>query len=301
MQSHEKHNTKTKFYISPTARLDLLSALTKAQAKEQAKGKKHKKLLEQVDLFVVVALFGHRNNKTGQCDPSHATIASEIGVSESTVKRSFKRLADAGFITTTAKFFKGRKSSSQVDIQFQKGESWIIKSDEDWSSVTDRSVTDDATIGHQCPPRSVADDTDARSLMTDKHSEQNPEKEPSEENTRNAPRQQGPVGRDGDVDGDEARPTPPGGNWPADMVEKFQSHYPKGGDRTKISEALEAIRLEGLTDYRDILRGAKYYTRDERKKIEDGFALKPENFLTKRLYTGYQKDNRPKPRMHMAI
>ena len=70
----------------------------RAEKKEQAKGKKHKKLLEQVDLFVMLALLGHRNNKTGQCDPSHEVIAAEIGVSASTVKRSFNRLIEAGFM-----------------------------------------------------------------------------------------------------------------------------------------------------------------------------------------------------------
>ncbi|MHC2337878.1 helix-turn-helix domain-containing protein [Bradyrhizobium sp. USDA 4454] len=193
-ENRENHNGKTKFYVSPTERLDLLFALTKAQAKEEAKGKKHKKLLEQVDLFVMVALIGHRNNKTGQCDPSHALIAREIGVSESTAKRSFKRLTNAGFIATTAKYFKGLKTSSQVDIQFQKGEPWITKPDSDGSLTTDRSVADDPTIGHGCASRSVTDDLNDRSPMTHKHSELNPENEHSEENTLNAPRSDGPAG-----------------------------------------------------------------------------------------------------------
>lgn len=111
----------------------------------------------------------------------------------------------------------------------------------------------------------------------------------------------GPVG--GDVDGDGgavSRSTPPGGVWADDMIGKFQSNYPKGGDRSKIAEALEEIRREGRTDYRDILRGANNY-RGENVGVEPRFLKSPENFLKGRLWTGYQKDNRPKPKKTAAI
>lgn len=191
-ENREKHNGKSKFHISPTDRLDLLSALTKAQAVEQAKGKKHKKLLEQVDLFVMVALIGHRNNQTGQCNPSHATIAREIGVSVSSVQRSFKRLVKAGFIATTARYSNGSKASSQVDIAFKKGESWITKRDDDKSQMTDGPVTDDRRVQSSMTDYPVIDDHEVRSPMTDKRSAVNPEKEPSVSNPA-ASRREGPA------------------------------------------------------------------------------------------------------------
>lgn len=87
---------------------------------------------------------------------------------------------------------------------------------------------------------------------------------------------------------------PPGGEWPDDMPDKFMSYYPKGGDLGKVSEALEEIRLEGLTDYQDILRGAKNYNH-ENAQVERGHIKRPENFLRERSYRGYQKDNQPYP------
>ena len=88
--------------------------------------------------------------------------------------------------------------------------------------------------------------------------------------------------------------------WPDDIVDKFQSHYPKGGDRSKIVQALEEIRREGRTEYRDILRGASNY-RGENVGVEPRYLKSPENFLKGRLWTGYQKDNRPKPKKVAAI
>ncbi|MCK1598820.1 helix-turn-helix domain-containing protein [Bradyrhizobium sp. 164] len=245
--NREKHNGKSKFYISPTARLDLLSALTKAQAVEQAKGKKHNKLLEQVDLFVMVALIGHRNNQTGQCDPSHATIAREIGVSESTVKRSFKRLIAAGFMIAIARSFKGRQTSSQVDINFKKGESWITKSDEGRSRVTERSVTDDPTAGHGCSQRSVTDDLDGGSQMTDEPGAGNAEKERREKNPT-ASRQDQP----GDLASPPVDHRPKAGNdnrlagWPTDWRDQFWNAYPARKNTKAAEVALVSVAKAGV-------------------------------------------------------
>lgn len=88
--------------------------------------------------------------------------------------------------------------------------------------------------------------------------------------------------------------------WPVDMVEKFMHYYPKGGDISKISKALAQIQREGRTNYRDILRGAANYRR-EKEGVEPRYIKAPERFVTERSYAGYQKDNRPKPKMAMAI
>ncbi|UFX46133.1 helix-turn-helix domain-containing protein [Bradyrhizobium sp. 41S5] len=258
----EKENSKSKFYISPTERLDLLSALTKAQAKEEAKGKKQRKLL-QVDLFVMMALIGHRNNKTGQCDPSHAQIAREIGVAESTVKRSFKRLTNAGFITTAAKYFRGLKTSSQVDIQFQKGEPWITKPFSDGSMTTNRSVTDDPTIGHGCSSRSVTDDLNDRSPMTHKHSELNPGNEHSEENTQNAPRWDGPAGvLDVEIkQGSVAQDNEPA-DWPTDWRDKFWNALPERKNVAATEKELGVIAKAGVK-FESVLTAARRKCRTE--------------------------------------
>lgn len=89
-------------------------------------------------------------------------------------------------------------------------------------------------------------------------------------------------------------------DWPSDIVDKFQSCYRKGGDRKKISKALDEIRREGQTNYRDILRGASNYS-SEKKRTESRYIKSPENFLTERFWRGYQQDNRSKPQKRVAI
>lgn len=261
-ENREKHNGKSKFYISPTDRLDLLFALTKAQAVEQAKGKKHKKLLEQVDLFVMLALIGHRNNLTGRCDPSHATIAREIGSSESTVKRSFKRLIAADFIKVTARSFKGRQTSSQVDINSEKAESWISNPSDSRSGTTERSFTDDPTVGHGCSPRSVADDLDGRSQMADEPSERNAEKERREKNP-NASRHDEPV----DLDSPPVSDRPKAGNdnrladWPEDWRDQFWNAYPVRKNTKEAEAALIAVAKAGVK-FESVLVAARRHGRE---------------------------------------
>ncbi|WP_316164544.1 MULTISPECIES: helix-turn-helix domain-containing protein [unclassified Bradyrhizobium] len=308
-ENRKKHNGKSKFYVSPTERLDLLFALTKAQAKEEAKGKKHKKLLEQVDLLVMVALIGHRNNQTGQCNPSHATIAAEIGVSVSTVQRSFKRLDAAGFLKAYAKSFKGLKTSSQVELEFQRGEQWITKLDDDQSPVTERSVNDDVTIGHADGSRSVTGDLADRSLMTDEHGELNSEKEHSEPNTvPNASRRRVPAGfglecqlrgrqRQASNDNQTLDEQAAQSNrrktaqWPDDYREQFWNVVPrKVGKDAAISE-LERIERSDTVEFKDIINGMRRYAQspDVRRDVRDPdrrrFVSYPANWLAKRRWT----------------
>lgn len=125
------------------------------------------------------------------------------------------------------------------------------------------------------------------------------------DSTAAASGERGPAAVDLSFDGSEQKPEPANGNeiapWPVDIDARFMKIYPKGGDLRKISAALDEIRREGLTDYRDILRGATYYARDEARKIAAGYAMGPENFLTKRVYVGYQQNHRPKSEKKVAI
>ncbi|WP_461327635.1 hypothetical protein [Bradyrhizobium huanghuaihaiense] len=112
----------------------------------------------------------------------------------------------------------------------------------------------------------------------------------------------------GSVDADRHQSEPANENtkvepWPDDinvMVDKFQSYYPKGGDRSKIADALEEIRREGKTEFRDILRGASNYKR-ESAGTDPRWISFPENFLRKRVWKGYQQDHRQRPQPSMAI
>lgn len=326
-QKNKISNDNSEFYVPPTDRLDVLYALTKAQAREsklsaaaRAKGEKYEKLFEQVDLLVMVALSGHRNNKTGQCDPSHALIADEIGVSVSTVQRSFERLKAAGFISTLKKFFKGAKTSSQVDINWQKGEQWITKADDDQSRVTGPSVTGDGSDRSRVTGRSVMGDGSDKARVTDKHSAVTQGREHGEQNS-GAPAcgKRGPAGgltadgvaqpkqvandnnRQDDTDSRSSQGQPvKRESWPLDMAQRFMDAYPKGGNIARIRKELAKIEREGRTDYRDILRGATNYKR-EKAGVEPRYISEPENFLRDGLHEGYQKDHRPKPKCNVAI
>lgn len=118
--------------------------------------------------------------------------------------------------------------------------------------------------------------------------------------------ERGPAVGSVDDDGQQSKPANENAKvepWPDDiyfMVDKFLSYYPKGGDRTKIAEALEEIRREGKTEFRDVLRGASNYKR-ENASTDTQWIKTPENFLRKRLWTGFQRDNRRRPEMAMAI
>jgi hypothetical protein len=141
--------------------------------------------------------------------------------------------------------------------------------------------------------------------------EDSTKKTPEEDQKKRAtPREQAPASGErrpagGLVDDDRPQSRPANDNaeiepWPDDIVDKFQTHYPKGGDRSKIAEALEEIRREGKTEFRDLLRGASNYKR-ERTGAEPKYVKNPENFVKERLWTGYQRDNRPPLKMAAAI
>ena len=59
-----------------------------------------------------------RANKNGECWPAISTIAKELKLSQSTVRRALKDLRKAGFITTEQRYReKGGKSSLLYKIQ----------------------------------------------------------------------------------------------------------------------------------------------------------------------------------------
>lgn len=105
----------------------------------------------------------------------------------------------------------------------------------------------------------------------------------------------------GSVDDDRPRAKPGNDNveiepWPEDIVSRYMKLYPKGGDVKKVAEALEEIRREGRTEYRDVLRGVRNYAMEKADTPPD-FIKAPENFLKDRLWEGYQQDRRPKTQM----
>ena len=74
---------------------------------------------------VLAALAGHQNRKTGDCFPSHETLAKDTGYSERTVRRYVSWLRDAGLISTARRFKNdGRVSTHNYSFAV------------DWNSLT---------------------------------------------------------------------------------------------------------------------------------------------------------------------
>ncbi|MEY9748602.1 hypothetical protein ABIF65_007976 [Bradyrhizobium japonicum] len=129
--------------------------------------------------------------------------------------------------------------------------------------------------------------------------------EPRSETHPKDPPQSAPASgeRGPDVGSVDDRPRPKQANdnveierWPEDIVSRYMKLYPKGGDPKKVAEALEQIRREGRTEYRDILRGVRNYATEKADTPPD-FIKTPENFLKDRLWDGYQQARRPKSQM----
>lgn len=57
--------------------------------------------LKQIDVFVFLAIFSHKNNKTGLCFPSTPTLAKETGFVRATISASIKRLKGCPIIRTS--------------------------------------------------------------------------------------------------------------------------------------------------------------------------------------------------------
>ncbi|MGO4712537.1 helix-turn-helix domain-containing protein [Bradyrhizobium sp. 2TAF24] len=255
-RTDKRDDDKGAFYVQPTDRLDLLFALTKEQAKEQAKGRKYPKSLEQVDVLVMLALIGHRSNMTGQCDPAQPTIAAELGVSVSTVERSIKRLDRAGFLSVVHRSYAGGlKRSSQHVLRFHRGQPWVAKRGAE--AVAGAGSVPSPTQGpsrHQRGDGGVIGDGAAPSSETGKLSEKNSVKEPGEENTSAG------AGRDAGCLDDGAKPKSVDGLHANDNQ---QEAHPTGPAEAHVQERfnlffeafpnqLEKYRAEALTEFRKI-------------------------------------------------
>lgn len=66
---------------------------------------------------VAGALMDRLNSRTGQLNPSHQTLASDCGVSESTAKRAIRGLLNAGLIEIANPGGRGRHSSNQYRLK----------------------------------------------------------------------------------------------------------------------------------------------------------------------------------------
>ncbi len=67
--------------------------------------------LTHADLRVWIALKHFWNRRTGQCDPSHRSIADVSGVSHGGVRKSLERLVELGIVKVEANLKGGRRSN----------------------------------------------------------------------------------------------------------------------------------------------------------------------------------------------
>lgn len=81
-------------------------------AMEAAQGKR----LTSVQRLVLLTLAYHHNEKTGQCTPSVDTIAAAADLSDRSVERATKALAQAGMITVSPRTRHGIRTSNQYDL-----------------------------------------------------------------------------------------------------------------------------------------------------------------------------------------
>ena len=148
-------NDNVRFHVDPTVRLDYMFAMSRDQR------------LLGVDVRVALYLLSRRNNKTGQLNPKHKTIAAEIGESVSTVKRSIDRLAEYGWIKVVHQSYEGGlQKSNQYNLNFDMGRSPMSY-----------------PLDHQRPTSEVIGALPGRSPVScEEHSEENPVKEHGEEN-----------------------------------------------------------------------------------------------------------------------
>jgi biotin operon repressor len=69
--------------------------------------------MPSTDRFVLVALCYRHNKKTGECYPSVETLCKYTGCSESTVRRSIKKLSKWGLVEVKMRTQKGRQTSNK--------------------------------------------------------------------------------------------------------------------------------------------------------------------------------------------
>lgn len=68
--------------------------------------------------LLLLALADCRNEATGQCNPSHATLASKCQMSPAAVRKNLPGLEKDGFITVLRSTKDGKKQSNQYRLNF---------------------------------------------------------------------------------------------------------------------------------------------------------------------------------------
>lgn len=69
--------------------------------------------------LVLLALADCRNQITGQCNPSHATLASKCATSVATIKRTITALEHAGLLTIRHASKEGCKTSNHYTLAYK--------------------------------------------------------------------------------------------------------------------------------------------------------------------------------------
>lgn len=72
--------------------------------------------LRAIDKLVLIMLANYANHHTGQCNPSHETLAGECGMSKSTLKAAIARLEDAGLVTIQRRSADGVSLPNQYNL-----------------------------------------------------------------------------------------------------------------------------------------------------------------------------------------
>lgn len=70
----------------------------------------------QLRNHILIILADHRNAKTGQCDPSHSTIAKRVGCTDRSVREHIAALEKSGLIAVQRRSKEGLKTSSQYSF-----------------------------------------------------------------------------------------------------------------------------------------------------------------------------------------
>lgn len=150
---HKRLRAKIMFAAEQAERLAL-------QAHRLAGNKRRNGVLGPVGLDVLRYLLRTVNARTGQLDPSQATIAKETGHSISGVHAALKRLAAAGFIQWIRRYVetdrRGRRgpqleqtsNAYRITVPSDVAATWTeapLPADEEWRRKADRAAFADMT------------------------------------------------------------------------------------------------------------------------------------------------------------
>lgn len=69
---------------------------------------------------ILLMLANHTNNSTGQCNPSHKTLAKECSMSIAAVKVHLKKLEELGYIKVIHRYKENKNLSNQYELAFHE-------------------------------------------------------------------------------------------------------------------------------------------------------------------------------------